>query len=79
MKLPDSVKEEIASIHNGKPPSDTLLTHLRRELMHEVWNTLLDDDFIHAWNHGIVIDCADGIRRRVFPRIVTYSADYPEK
>lgn len=56
-----------------------MLAHLRRELMHEVWGKLLDDEFVHAWEHGKVIKCADGITRRVYPRIATYSADYPEK
>ena len=56
-----------------------MLAHLRRELMHEVWGTLLDDEFVDAWVHGRVIKCADGIMRRVYPRILTYSADYPEK
>jgi hypothetical protein len=28
--------------------------------------------------HGIVIECCDGITRRFYPRILTYSADYPE-
>ncbi|CAE6463349.1 unnamed protein product [Rhizoctonia solani] len=65
--------------HNGKPPPESLITHLRRELMHEVWAYLLDDDFLHAWNHGIVVKCADGIERRVFPRIKIHSIDYPEK
>jgi hypothetical protein len=64
---------------HGKPPSEALLTHLRRELMHEVWNALLDEEFLDAWENGVVIRCADGIERRVFPRIMTYSADYPEK
>jgi hypothetical protein len=27
----------------------------------------------------MVIQCADGIERRIYPRIFTYSADYPEK
>ena len=40
---------------------------------------LLDDDFIKAYREGIIIKCSDGIMRRVFPRIFTYSADYPEK
>ncbi|KAG9089394.1 hypothetical protein FRC06_001569 [Ceratobasidium sp. 370] len=77
--LPDEVQEQIAQMHGGKPPTDALLTHLRRELMHAVWSALLDDDIVHAWKHGVVIQCADGIVRRVFPRILTYSADYPEK
>ncbi|KAG9119749.1 hypothetical protein FRC07_005073 [Ceratobasidium sp. 392] len=76
--LPDKVRKQIAAMH-GKPPSEDLMTHLRRELMHAVWLSLLDDEFIDAWKNGVVIDCADGVRRRVFPRILTYSADYPEK
>jgi len=40
---------------------------------------LLDDEFMEAWKHGIVIVCCDGIKRRFYPRIFVYSADYPEK
>jgi hypothetical protein len=47
--------------------------------MHAIWRLLLDDEFLHAYEHGIVIKCEDGIFRRFFPRIFTYSADYPEK
>jgi hypothetical protein len=47
--------------------------------MHQVWETLLDDDFIEAYVHGLVLECHDGTSRRFFPRIMTYSADYPEK
>jgi hypothetical protein len=47
--------------------------------MHAVWKYLLDDDFMHAYKYGMVIKCIDGIERRVYPRIFTYSADYPEK
>lgn len=56
-----------------------MLTHCRRELMHEVWRLMLDDEFIQAYQHGVVLKCADGIVRRVYPRIFTYAADYPEK
>ncbi|KAG8741331.1 hypothetical protein FRC10_002993 [Ceratobasidium sp. 414] len=76
--LPDSIKDIIAKL-DGRAPSSALLTHLRRELMHAILLELLDDEFLHAWRHGIVIKCADGITRRVFPRIFTYSADYPER
>lgn len=58
---------------------EDLLTHCRRELMHAVWKALLGDDFLHAYRYGIVIKCHDGIERRFYPRIFTYSADYPEK
>lgn len=47
--------------------------------MHEVWRVLLDQEFQYAWIHGVEVLCGDGIRRRVYPRIFTYSADYPEK
>jgi hypothetical protein len=56
-----------------------LLTHSKRELFHALWNVLLDDAFLHAYEHGIVIAWMDGIERRFYPRILTYSADYPEK
>jgi len=47
--------------------------------MQAIWTLLLDDEFMQAYEHGIVIECGDGIRRRVFPRFFTYSADTPEK
>jgi len=63
----------------GKRPSPAFMTHCHRELTHEQWKILLDDDFIEAWKHGIVIMCWDGVKHRFYPRIFTYSADYPEK
>jgi hypothetical protein len=56
-----------------------MLTHLRRELFHAAWHVIMNEDFINAYQHGIVVDCQDGVRRRLYPRIFTYSADYPEK
>ena len=47
--------------------------------MHAVWSVILDDEFLHACTYGIVVKCIDGIERRVYPRIFTYSADYPAK
>ena len=47
--------------------------------MHAIWRVLLDDDFVEAYKNGIVVKCFDGVHRRVYPRIFTYSADYPEK
>jgi hypothetical protein len=47
--------------------------------MHAQWSILLDDEFLEAYAHGIVIMCCDGIMRRFYPRILTYSADYQEK
>lgn len=66
-------------IFDGLAASGNTITHLKRELVQKVWELLLDDEFMEAYEHGIVITCADGIIRRVFPRFFTYSADYPEK
>ncbi|KAL0566510.1 hypothetical protein V5O48_015503 [Marasmius crinis-equi] len=76
--LPDNI-QEFYQEQFGFPTSAATLTHLKRELMHAVWALILDDDFMHAYEQGIIIECADGVIRRVFPRFFTYSADYPEK
>jgi hypothetical protein len=47
--------------------------------MQKVWDLLLDEEFISAYRHGFIFTCLDGITRRFYPRILTYSADYPEK
>ncbi|KAJ8581094.1 hypothetical protein M405DRAFT_926351, partial [Rhizopogon salebrosus TDB-379] len=70
--LPDSFKDFTGG-------NSECATHCHRELFHEQWKILLDDEFEEAYKHGIVIRCCDGIMRRFYPRIFTYSADYPEK
>jgi len=78
--LPDSFQDFAASFcYKWNTQKKDILTHCRRELIHGVWKFLLDDDFVHAYKYGMVIKCADGIERRVYPRFFTYSADYPEK
>ncbi|THH32816.1 hypothetical protein EUX98_g1394 [Antrodiella citrinella] len=77
-KLPDTFHDFFVNLTKHGPSAD-ILTHCRRELMQGVWRLLLDADFRHAYVHGIAIKCADGVLRRVFPRIFTYAADYPEK
>ncbi|KAF9491917.1 hypothetical protein BDN71DRAFT_1273770 [Pleurotus eryngii] len=76
--LPQSVQQFIREF-TGKAASKPLLTHCKRELMHAIWRLLLDDEFREAYIHGIIVDCSDGFRRRMYPRFFTYSADYPEK
>ncbi|KAF7326767.1 hypothetical protein MVEN_02595700 [Mycena venus] len=77
-KLPDSFSDWFKDL-TGQSPSAEVLTHCRRELMHAIWRLLLDGEFIEACKHGIVILCPDGISRRFYFRVFTYSADYPEK
>lgn len=40
---------------------------------------MLDDELIDSMKYGLVLLCPDGIERCFYPRIFTYSADYPEK
>ncbi|KAJ7330330.1 hypothetical protein DFH08DRAFT_926009 [Mycena albidolilacea] len=77
-KLPDDFFDWFTG-ETGHAPSAEVLTHCRRELMHAVWRLLLDNEFLEACKHGIVIECPDGISQRFYFRFFTYSADYPEK
>lgn len=47
--------------------------------MQEIWLLMLDKAFVDAYKHGVLITCGDGVTRRIYPRIFTYAADYPEK
>ena len=47
--------------------------------MHAIWELILDDKFMEAYEHGFVVRCPDGVLRRFYPQLFTYSADYPEK
>jgi hypothetical protein len=48
-------------------------------MYHGQWAIILDDEFLEAYKHGMAIKCCDGVWRRFYPRIFTYSADYKEK
>jgi hypothetical protein len=60
-------------------PTDGLFTHCARELFQKQWGVMLDDELLEAMEHGLVLICPDGKPRCFYPRIFTYSADYPEK
>ena len=78
-QLPDRIEDKIKKAI-GKAASNALLTHCRREIFQAAWLILIQDpEFLDAYVNGMIVDCIDGIRRRVFPRFFTYSADYPEK
>jgi hypothetical protein len=78
MQLPDDFQDTYKKFFGEASTSD-VQTHCKRELMHAIWELLLDEEFMHAYEHGIVIRCGDGVTRRIFPRFFSYSADYPEK
>jgi hypothetical protein len=78
-QLPDAFKDFASDKMGGRGPNKAFMTHCRREVLHAQWQILLDDEFLEAYMHGIVVACCDGITRRFYPRILTYSADYLEK
>ena len=78
-QLPDNFKDFVMEHTGDKCLSEAFFTHCRQELFHEQWRTLLDEHFLHTYEHGIVITCCDGITHHFYPRIFMYSVDYPEK
>ncbi|KAG8703791.1 hypothetical protein FRC08_002631 [Ceratobasidium sp. 394] len=77
-KLTGAVKTQIETVLGGKSLTDDMRAHVKREIFHACWQKLLDDEFIAAYKDGMVLACPDGVVRRVYPRIMTYSTDYPE-
>ncbi|KAI0730517.1 hypothetical protein C8Q76DRAFT_613877 [Earliella scabrosa] len=63
----------------GKQPTEETRRFCRRELFCRIWLLLMNEKFMKAYTEGIVVMCGDGIKRRLFLRIFTYSADYMEK
>ena len=62
-----------------KAPSQAFMTFCHHELLHAQWKIILDDEFMEAWEHGIVVACCDRMKRRFYLRIFTHSGDYLEK
>lgn len=77
-QLPDEVQDTYREIFGVSATAD-VLRFCKSQLIHEIWLLLLNEEFMDAYRHGVLILCADKILRRLFPRFVTYSADYPEQ
>ncbi|KAG6808787.1 hypothetical protein H0H92_002888 [Tricholoma furcatifolium] len=77
-ELPDIV-QEVYQRTFGVSASSSILTHLKRELIHGAWKIILTDEFKNIYREGIVLLCGDGICRRLYLRFFCYSADYPER
>ncbi|KAF8804497.1 hypothetical protein BYT27DRAFT_7258970 [Phlegmacium glaucopus] len=76
--LPEMLQDEYMAIF-GDAASAPTMAHLKHELMHPIWELLLDVKFMDAYEHGIVLKCADGAIWRIYRCFFTYAADYPEK
>ncbi|TBU49493.1 hypothetical protein BD309DRAFT_1076425 [Dichomitus squalens] len=46
----------------GAPPSAAVIRLLKHDLMQKIWLHLLDADFMHAFEHGVLLKCGDGIK-----------------
>ena len=78
IQLPDSFSDWYQETF-GQDPSEETITHCTRELIHAVWMLILNTAFMTAYQFGILVQFADQVVRRVFPRLFAYIADYPEK
>ncbi|KAG1760909.1 hypothetical protein EDD22DRAFT_954542 [Suillus occidentalis] len=76
--LPDDFQDSYFGFFEDASSSEVYM-HCKHELMQAIWRLLLDEDFMHAYEHGIVNCCGDGITCRVFLHFFNYLADYPEK
>jgi hypothetical protein len=65
-QLPDSFKY----FAGDKGINSECATHCHREFFHEQWKVLLDNEFLEAYEHRIVILCCDNIQCRFYPRIL---------
>ena len=77
-QLPQLIQDFYTQVY-GTAATPDVLRFCRSQVIQKVWDLLLDEEFMHAYQHGILVTCGDGIVRRLFPRIMTYSADYPER
>jgi hypothetical protein len=77
--MPDTFAQWYRDHAEGAAPSEALGRHMKRELMHAVWHHMLDDEFLLAYEKGTSVTFTDGVKRLVFSRIFTYTADYLEK
>jgi len=77
-QIPDWIQDVYKEIYGAADNSD-VLTFLKHELVHTIWCLLINNNFINAYTFGIIVLCADGIERHLFPWFFTYLADHPEK
>ena len=48
-------------------------------MYHAQWSIILDDEFLEAYEHGVVVEFCDSKQYHFYLRIFTYSTDYKEK
>ena len=78
-QLPDEFKDFVGPYVGAGGHTDSFLRYCLSEVFHAQWALILDNDFVSTYKHGIVVECLDQVMQRFYPRIFTYSVDYPEK
>ena len=78
-QLPDEFKDFLTKHLGDKSLSEVLCIHSHHELFYKKWKLLIDEEFINADHHDIVISCCDGARYWFCPQIFMYSTNYPKK
>ncbi|KAL0565557.1 hypothetical protein V5O48_016464 [Marasmius crinis-equi] len=74
-KLPDRFATDFE-----RAATADVLRFVKQELVQLIWALILSDpDFVDAYLYGRLEVCADGITRRLFPRLFAHSAGYVEK
>ncbi|KAL5537155.1 hypothetical protein ACEPAF_978 [Sanghuangporus sanghuang] len=77
--LPASIQDEYKNIF-GRGASAELFTYLRRQLMQAILSLVIfQPEFLEVYTTGVQFRCSDNVTHRLFPRIMIYSADYPER
>jgi hypothetical protein len=59
-------------------PDDNERKRLKAELVHRAMEKMLEP-LREASVHGIEMWCPDGLKRRIYPRVAAYTADWPEQ
>jgi len=77
-QLKDTIFDFFRFTYQAVPSSD-MIGHLRREITHCVWEQILDSEFLKAYENGFDFKFWDGAVRKVYPRFLFTSVDYPEK
>ncbi|PBK82029.1 hypothetical protein ARMGADRAFT_1090699 [Armillaria gallica] len=76
--IPDKIQDAYLK-YFGQCASPAILTFLKWELFHAIWEKLLSLEFMDAYINRVVILYADNIYHHVYPHFFVYSADYPKK
>jgi hypothetical protein len=59
--LPGSLEDFLNTIITAPSQMSPLFTYSKQRLIHQIWQLLLVEEFLHAYQHKIVLCCVNGI------------------